>query len=195
VTHQAWRDSLDLEGWSDTDLHLEHEVPTSRLALEGCRPPETLTLALDVHRTGLPGAYEYHLRGVVEGAMTLTCVRCLAEFPWKLHAPFDIRFLPISAKPLHDDEEADEHEMVAGDADMEYYRRPVFDLVSLVREQVYLELPMDPVCREDCAGLCPRCGADRNQGAHECQEKPIDPRWSALRALDPTRGSDPRNPN
>jgi uncharacterized protein len=55
-----------------------------------------------------------------------------------------------------------------------------------VREQAYLELPMDPVCREECKGLCPHCGADRNAGDHECTETIIDPRWEALKRLRPT---------
>lgn len=194
MKHEAWRDTLDLEGWSDTDLHIESEVPADRISLEGCRPRQGLILNLDVHRSGLPGAYDYQISGAVDGALELTCVRCLADFAWKLHAPFDIRFMPISARPLHDEDD-DEHEIVDGEADLEYYRRPVFDLISLVREQVYLELPMDPVCREECAGLCPHCGADRNLGAHVCEAKPIDPRWATLRALARPGGSDPRDTN
>ena len=52
--------------------------------------------------------------------------------------------------------------------------------MSMVREQVYLELPMNPVCTESCLGLCPQCGEDRNQGNHECQVETIDPRWEGL---------------
>jgi uncharacterized protein len=56
------------------------------------------------------------------------------------------------------------------------------DLGSLVRDAIVLELPMAPLCREDCRGLCPQCGADRNEGACSCVA-PVDPRWANLDVL------------
>ncbi|HUI03486.1 MAG TPA: DUF177 domain-containing protein [Acidimicrobiales bacterium] len=56
------------------------------------------------------------------------------------------------------------------------------DLEPLVRDAVLLELPQAPLCRGDCAGLCPRCGANRNEGDCGCRAAP-DPRWAALDAL------------
>lgn len=57
------------------------------------------------------------------------------------------------------------------------------DLVSMVRENVLLELPDAPVCRPDCAGLCPTCGVDRNLGTCTCSVETRDPRWAALEGL------------
>lgn len=56
------------------------------------------------------------------------------------------------------------------------------DLRDLVRDAVVLELPLAPLCRPDCAGLCPTCGCDRNERACGCQPE-IDPRWATLDAL------------
>jgi uncharacterized protein len=56
------------------------------------------------------------------------------------------------------------------------------DLEPLARETVVLELPQAPLCREDCLGLCPDCGVDRNEGTCSC-EPPLDPRWSVLDEL------------
>jgi uncharacterized protein len=56
------------------------------------------------------------------------------------------------------------------------------DLEPLARETVVLELPQAPLCREDCLGLCPECGIDRNEGTCSCQP-PLDPRWSVLDEL------------
>ena len=53
----------------------------------------------------------------------------------------------------------------------------------LVAEQVQLNLPTHPLCREDCRGLCPRCGANLNDGPCGCAEPPGDPRWAALAGL------------
>jgi uncharacterized protein len=57
------------------------------------------------------------------------------------------------------------------------------DLEPLAREAVVLSLPLVPLCRPDCAGLCPTCGADRNAGPCACPPPDGDPRWSALDAL------------
>lgn len=63
------------------------------------------------------------------------------------------------------------------------------DLAPVVREYVLLELPEAPLCRDDCAGICPQCGADRNESPCDCDNSVTDLRWSALEALrldDPT---------
>ena len=54
------------------------------------------------------------------------------------------------------------------------------DLTEPVRQSVLLEIPMKPLCRPDCAGLCPHCGKNRNEGPCDCQEEPADPRLSVL---------------
>ena len=57
------------------------------------------------------------------------------------------------------------------------------DLMPLARDAVLLHLPTVPLCRDDCAGLCPQCGADRNEGACGCLQPSPDPRWSVLDVL------------
>ena len=57
------------------------------------------------------------------------------------------------------------------------------DTEPLLVEQLQLSIPMKPLCREDCAGLCPICGADRNESACSCHEEAFDPRWQALKDL------------
>ena len=60
---------------------------------------------------------------------------------------------------------------------------PFVDLGEMLREQFYLALPMQPLCRPDCQGLCPVCGVDRNLERCECQTEWVDPRLSGLKAL------------
>ncbi|HEX4865395.1 MAG TPA: DUF177 domain-containing protein, partial [Acidimicrobiales bacterium] len=57
------------------------------------------------------------------------------------------------------------------------------DLQPLVRDALLLELPLAPLCSDECRGICPTCGADLNAGGCACVEKPADPRWAALDAL------------
>jgi uncharacterized protein len=61
------------------------------------------------------------------------------------------------------------------------YRDDKIDLTEVVREQLYLALPMKPLCREDCKGLCPVCGVNRNRETCTCQEVWVDPRMAALK--------------
>jgi uncharacterized protein len=51
-----------------------------------------------------------------------------------------------------------------------------------VHDAIFLELPLAPLCRPDCQGLCPECGADKNEAPCECPG-PVDPRWATLDAL------------
>ena len=65
-----------------------------------------------------------------------------------------------------------------------YQLRPdTIDLAPLARETVLLDLPLAPLCRADCRGLCPVCGIDLNQGSCACTESSLDPRWAALDVL------------
>ncbi len=57
------------------------------------------------------------------------------------------------------------------------------DLEPMVREVLLLDAPGSPLCRDDCAGLCPTCGIDRNRSDCSCSEAPADPRWAALDQL------------
>jgi uncharacterized protein len=84
-----------------------------------------------------------------------------------------------------DDEDApaeDGAEVPAEDLDLFPFDGERVDLEPLFREQFVLAIPYAPLCREDCAGLCPQCGIDRNTGTCTC-EKPIDPRLAALKGL------------
>jgi uncharacterized protein len=56
-------------------------------------------------------------------------------------------------------------------------------LAPVVREYVLLDLPDLPLCKDDCAGICPTCGIDRNAGTCDCDAVVTDPRWSALENL------------
>ena len=67
--------------------------------------------------------------------------------------------------------------------DEERYGGKQIDLSQAVREQILLSVPASPLCREDCKGLCPRCGKDLNDGDCGCDRKAIDPRWSALEGI------------
>jgi hypothetical protein len=70
----------------------------------------------------------------------------------------------------------------------------VLDTEPLLVEQLHLAVPMKPVCRPDCKGLCPHCGADRNRGECDCRETDVDPRWAALAKLRQPGGNEAAGP-
>jgi uncharacterized protein len=76
-----------------------------------------------------------------------------------------------------------EHELEEEDLGVVHVEGETFDTGPLLREQLQLGVPMKPLCREDCRGLCPQCGADRNRGDCDCKDDWVDPRWAALADL------------
>lgn len=106
--------------------------------------------------------------GVLEGALSLRCARCLKEFERGFSVQLSELFVPFP----HQD--SDEYPL-----DPEGFLDPD----QMVRDAVGVELPFAPVCRPDCRGLCSRCGGDLNLGECTCTEREIDPRWDALDAL------------
>ncbi len=109
-----------------------------------------------------------------------TCSRCLRPVESALEVVLDEEVLPsldlASGMPLDTTAEpevarlSDHHEL---------------DLETLVREAILLAEPIAPLCRPDCRGLCPECGAELDDGPHEHAESPVDPRLEALRAFHP----------
>ena len=67
--------------------------------------------------------------------------------------------------------------------DEETYAGKEIDLNPAVREQILLQIPTSPLCREDCLGLCVRCGKDLNEGECGCDRAVVDPRWAALKGI------------
>jgi uncharacterized protein len=126
------------------------------------------------------------LEGRAEGALELECGRCLARYRHQLREAFRLvlepggdRLLePEAAEALARDGICLGEELEAG-----WYRGPELELSAFFGEVVALGLPVVALCREDCAGLCPQCGVDRNVGSCECQETRADSPFAALAAL------------
>jgi uncharacterized protein len=70
-----------------------------------------------------------------------------------------------------------------GEAEIGFYEGDGMQLEDILREQILLSLPMQKICREDCRGICPVCGKNRNEFSCDCKIRSIDDRWQALRNL------------
>ncbi len=121
---------------------------------------------------------EIRIRGHFSVQVETECDRCLEAANYPLDADFDLFYEPASATPP-----AEEVEIDAGESEIGFYEGEGLDLEGVLREQILLALPMRRVCREECKGICPVCGDNRNLTDCGCEVKPVDDRWAALREL------------
>jgi uncharacterized protein len=118
--------------------------------------------------------------GRLRTRLQVECRRCLEPFEADVEFDLEEEFLPvvlIGDAPIDSVPAEDIDEALLIDSDH------ILDLSEVVRQALWLALPEQEVCRPDCAGLCPRCGGNRNLGECQCDAEPIDPRWAALQAM------------
>lgn len=122
--------------------------------------------------------------GDFKGEVTVACSRCIGPAKLPIEEKLRVTFLPANEMPADEggDEDEDGAEVTGDDLDLFAYDGEKVDLEPLFREQFVLSVPFAPLCREDCKGLCPHCGIDRNTGTCTC-EAPIDPRLAGLKGL------------
>ena len=120
----------------------------------------------------------FRLVGTTRTELELSCGRCLEPYRIPVETEFDLRYLPESQSSGES-----EREVAEEDLDTSFYRDDQIDLNEVLREQFYLALPMKPLCREDCRGLCPKCGTNLNTGACTCATRWEDPRLAPLKNL------------
>lgn len=121
---------------------------------------------------------DIRLQGSYSGEFEIACARCLEPVRRNLQGKLDLLF-----RPLGIDQTAAERSISAAETEIGYYQESGLVLEDVLREQVLLSLPARTLCREDCKGLCPRCGRDLNSETCVCDSAPADPRWSALSDL------------
>jgi uncharacterized protein len=117
------------------------------------------------------------VRGSLQARVPLVCGRCLEPFHLTLEPAVDVRCVPSPQG------RGEERELGADDLETAVYDRDVLDLAQVVETETSLDLPMKPLCRNDCRGLCPICGGNRNVTVCTCEESLPDPRWAPLKKL------------
>jgi len=120
---------------------------------------------------------EIRVQGRYSGTFEADSDRCLATASYPLESAFDLFYRPPP------DADADEVEIDEGEAEIGFYEGLGLELADVIKEQVLLALPMQKICREDCKGICPVCGANRNEVACDCHIELADDRWRALKNL------------
>jgi uncharacterized protein len=130
------------------------------------------------HRGPRDFVEDIRLRAKVSGDFEALCARCLDPVPQHIEATFDLIFRPAGA-----DAEPGEHSITEDETEIGYYETSGLLLEDAVREQVLLALPGRLLCQQDCQGLCPQCGANRNRTHCDCVQPVVDSRWKALADL------------
>jgi len=185
----------------DLPTHRHFEIPGERVAewVKGLPMRDALgapendpaaghgTTDLDLYADGA----HVFAAGPFRGEVTVACSRCIEPVRLPIDEKLRVTFMPRHELPSDESDAADAAaggeegegaEVTDEDLDLFPYDGDVVDLEPLFREQFVLAVPFAPLCREDCKGLCPQCGIDRNTGTCSC-EPPIDPRLAALKGL------------
>lgn len=120
----------------------------------------------------------YLLKARYQYEQSFTCNRCLQPIVQPVTGDLELVIFVAPPRPLGGEQELQEDDM-----GVLYLQDENLETEPLLIEQLQLNIPMKPLCRPDCAGLCPTCGADLNLGACGCPSASPDPRWSGLQAL------------
>ncbi len=118
------------------------------------------------------------IKGRVQTALRLRCVRCLKEFSYPLASSFE-----LTLHPLKEAEFKEETELSASDLESNFFQGGEIHLSEIACEQIFLEIPIQPLCQEACKGLCSHCGKDLNLSGCDCVEKKVEMGFDVLKKM------------
>ena len=118
------------------------------------------------------------ISGKVQTVLRFQCVRCLKEFSYPLSTAFELTLHPLKEAPSEEEMELGSEEM-----ELNFFEGGEIRLSEIACEQIFLEIPYQPLCQEKCKGLCPTCGKDLNLSSCECVREELTSGFSALKKL------------
>ncbi len=134
---------------------------------------------------------DLEITGKFSFEIEMQCSRCLEEFTFRKEV--DIFYFLVDKSKV---EFSPEIELSSDDLIVEFYEGDEVDLFPVFRDSLILSIPISPVCKPDCKGLCPYCGFNLNKGPHECKMKPVFSPFASLAELKgkfPARGKGGKN--
>ena len=151
--------------------HIDVSVPLAEVEVDDLRLEGDITVDVTLEST----LDDILVTGRLSVAWSDTCRRCLRSLHDTIQVDVDDRYAPVGEAPAFG----------APPIDPEVFpiEHGQLDLARMVREEVLLGVPDLPLCRPDCPGLCPTCGADLQSGPCDCPTETRDDRWAALDAL------------
>ena len=160
------------------------ELAVRKLRIQKFYPPGTIdyhsedfrqTAVLEVRATAELVDGQIRLSGELHTRVELVCARCLDPVTEEISRDFDLFYRPMDTIRTEEQVQLDEDE-----AEVAFFEGAGFFLADALAEQVNLTIPMKTICRSDCRGLCPQCGANLNHEDCHCQTHSADPRLSQL---------------
>lgn len=145
---------------------------------DACSFQDLLAVSLRV----IPTVGMFQVEGHVAGRACLACSRCLAPAECRLDSSFRLTFSRVVPGDAAD-APTEPHELQAQELGLVLFEGDELDFREVIQEQVIMAIPMQPLCREDCRGLCAGCGANLNDGPCGCTGDDVDPRLAVLKNL------------
>jgi uncharacterized protein len=145
------------------------DLDIAEAVLRVVRPVDTDCQFFKVNR-------EVAVYGTLRSAVRLACSRCAEEFVLPLRLALEAIYLPVQALSSKRARELEE-----GDADVYSYTEPVIDIAEMVRDKLFLSIPLQPHCMAGCKGLCPSCGVNRNVISCQCAEERLGSPFELLK--------------
>ena len=118
------------------------------------------------------------VKGKVQTALRLQCVRCLKEFAYPLSSTYELSLYSLKEAPVAEETELGEKEM-----ELDFFEGGEIHLSEIACEQIFLEIPIQPLCQKNCKGLCPVCGIDLNLSSCTCERQEFISSFSVLKKL------------
>ena len=136
------------------------------------------TEPLEVRATAELVEAQIRVTGELHTRLEMVCARCLEPVQEEISREFDLFYRPL--QPGNPDEEV---RLKNDDTDIGFFQGEGLFLTDVLAEQVLLAVPMKVICRSDCRGLCPSCGANLNADECRCESHAVDPRMAQLARL------------
>lgn len=115
------------------------------------------------------------IKGNLTAFLGIACGRCLEDVSLAVGGDFAYTLVPLTP------ETREEVELQAEELEISYYQGDFIDLAPIIYEQIVLQIPIKPLCSEDCKGLCPRCGTNLNVASCNCNLQVVDDRLAVLK--------------
>jgi len=138
----------------------------------------TLVAPASINGTVRLAGNEVFVNGHINARAAVECDRCLKRVELPVDADFELEYV---TGPTYESTAA--AELTADEMSVSVFDGAAIDVDEIVKEQILLAVPSRTLCREDCKGICPECGIDKNTGDCACETTEIDPRWAALKKL------------
>jgi uncharacterized protein len=171
-------------------LSLVGEVTAEELDLTQDDAQVLGPLAVSLDLTNVEGLVA--VTGVLEGTIVRECVRCLKKYEDPLAFSVRAAFIPEPKSASRHQKRIDPRkartEVVEAEPEEEpddqyHYQGNQLELASMLREHVILSMPMQPICSDDCLGLCAQCGKNLNEGPCQCVGEPPIPTFRVVQGL------------